>query len=198
MLSRPWQWLQWVVAMLVGLSSWPVFRPNTHADEPASVPGEYQAKAAFLLNFTKFINWPPKSFATSDAPFVVGVLGDNPFGTLLAETLRGESVKGRKVELRYFPSIVQNFESSHLLFISRSETAKFRTIFRELRGQPVLVVGESEGFVQSGGMINFVAAQDGVGFEINTEAAERVGFTISSKLLDLPKAAKGRAARPEP
>src|SRR5262249_47014410 len=119
-----WQWLRWVVAFLVVLSTWTVFRSSTRAAQLASVPVEYQAKAAFLLNFTKFVNWPEERFAAPDAPFVVGVLGDNPFGNVLTETLRGESVKGRKVELRFFPSIMQNFESAQLLFVSRSETPK--------------------------------------------------------------------------
>lgn len=182
-----------VVATMVTLSAWTLFQALTRAAEPSGVTVEHQTKAAFLLNFAKFVDWPEKSFTAPDAPFVVGVLGDHPVGNLVAETVRGESVRGRRLEFRFFPSIMQNFESAHLLFISRSEKHKLATIFKELKGVPVLTVGETDGFTQSGGMINFVVVGTNVHFEINPEPAKRVGLTISSKLLDLPKANKARA-----
>src|SRR5262245_25491563 len=101
-----WQWWRGILLMLAALLTWPVFPGIARAAERADVPAEYQAKAAFLLNFTRFINWPEQSFATADTPFVVGILGDNPFGSVLAETLRDERVRGRKVELRFFASIM--------------------------------------------------------------------------------------------
>lgn len=182
-----------IVATAVILSAWILFHGFTGDAAPAAATVEDRAKVAFLLNFARFVSWPEKSFAAPDAPFVIGVLGDNPFDHLLAETVRGESVRGRKLQVRSFPSIMQNFESAQLLFVSRSEKSKLRTIFRQLRGCPVLTVGDTAGFAQSGGMLNFVVISNNVHFEINTKAAEGAGLTISSRLLDLPKAIKVRS-----
>jgi len=190
-----WQRLRRVVATMVMLSAWPLGSADTPAAESADATAAYQAKAEFLLNFARFVSWPEKSFAGPDAHFVIGVLGDNPFGHHLAETVRGEIVKGRKLEVRCFPSIMQNFESAQILFVSRSEKNKLRTIFGQLRDSAVLTVGDTDGFAQRGGMINFVVVQTNVHFEINTRATERVGLTISSKLLDLPKAIKVHTGR---
>ena len=60
---------------------------------------EYEVKAAFLLNFAKFVDWPASSFPASDSPMVIGVLGDDLFGGIHGNTVRNEKVKGGKEDV---------------------------------------------------------------------------------------------------
>ena len=155
-----------------------------------SPPTEYQLKAAFLLNFAKFVEWPPAAFAKADAPIVLGILGENPFGDAIEQMVRDKTINNR-------PLVVKGFRSSaeatncHILFIATSEKARLPEVLKSLSEAKasVLTVGETDRFTESGGMINFVRQGNKIRFQINEAAAKSVGLKISSKLLSL-------AARP--
>jgi hypothetical protein len=150
---------------------------------------EYRVKAVALINFARFTEWPADAFADTNAPLVVAVLGDDPFGPILEEAIAGEVVKGRKLTVKRFaPS--EPPAHCHLLFISRSEQARLGTILNGLAQRPVLTVGELERFGQRGGMINFVMEKNKVGFEINPEAAKAARLNLSSRLLGLARIVK--------
>jgi len=150
------------------------------ADEPL----EYQVKAAFLLNFTKFIGWPAEAFAAADSPFAICILGDDPFGGALNAILAGETVAGRKVTVEKIKRAPAP-KSCQMLFISSSEK-EVRKIFPAL-GPGVLTVGEGETFTRDGGMIAFVIENRRVRFGVNQPAAENAGFKLSSKLLNVAR-----------
>lgn len=143
---------------------------------------EYQIKAVFLFNFAQFVDWPTNAFPEAQTPLVIGVLGEDPFGSYLDETVRGEKVNNR-------PLIVQRYrradeiKSCHILFISRSETDRLEAIFNGLKGRNILTVGDYEGFAQRGGMIRFFTEKNKVRLRIGLEAAKAANLTISSKLL---------------
>src|SRR5712664_2499243 len=121
---------------------------------PAQTPAspEYQLKAVFLFNFAQFVEWPPTAFPEAQTPLVIGVLGEDPFGPYLDETVRGEKVNNR-------PLVVQRFRrgaeirTCHVLFISRSESDRLEQILTSLRGRSILTVGDFEDFALRGGMI---------------------------------------------
>jgi hypothetical protein len=144
----------------------------------ADPPLEYQVKAAFLLNFAKFVEWPANAFAAPDAPITICILGDDPFGGVLDQIVEGESIDGRKIAVRRMkrPSASQ---ACQILFVSKSEKA-FST--SEL-GPGVLTVGEGEGFLAHGGVIAFVIEDRRVRFDVGKSAAEKAGLKLSSKLL---------------
>jgi hypothetical protein len=145
---------------------------------------EYQVKSAFLLNFTKFIEWPAGSFGNADAPLSICILGDDPFGATLDRIAGGEIVNGRGIAIERLKKLpVPN--SCRVLFISRQEKEP-RSPLDLSTG--VLTVGEGEGFMHDGGMIAFVIENRRVRFEINQTVAENAGFKISSKLLSVAKA----------
>lgn len=144
----------------------------------------YRVKAVFLYNFAQFVTWPEKAFAKADSPLVIGVLGRDPFGRILDETVRGEVVNGRKLEVRRFRSVTE-VKECHILFISPSEQPRMLPILDALQGRSILTVGETEQFAINGGVIRFLSEQNKIRFRINTEAAEAAGLTISSKLLRL-------------
>jgi hypothetical protein len=149
-----------------------------------SPPSEYRLKAAFLFNFAKFVEWPASAFADSTSPFVIGVLGENPFGSDLEQTVRGKVINERLLSIKLFRSPTEA-TNCHILFISTSEKKQFSDIFNTLKGVPVLTVGETDQFIDSGGMINFVMEDKKIRFQINNETAKREKLQISSKLLSL-------------
>ena len=142
----------------------------------------YQVEAVFLFNFTQFIEWPAASFPAPATPFVIGVLGQNPFGGALEEAVRGEVANGRPFVIRYFRR-VEDIDTCHILFISRSETNRLRSIFSQLQGRNILTVGDANQFAERGGVVCFVVRNQRVGLKINLSAAREAQLTISSKLL---------------
>ncbi len=152
----------------------------------AEPPGEYQLKAAFLFNFAKFIDWPSTSFASRQSPFTFCVLGADPFGRAMDDALRGKTVGNRAVAIERSRDLV---EARHcqMVFVSSSEKRRLQGILDGLRGTNALVVGESDGFAAAGGMIQFALEDNHVRFLINTDAADRAGLKVSSKLLSLAR-----------
>jgi hypothetical protein len=154
--------------------------PAADAAERAS---EYDVKAAFLYNFTKFVEWPSWAFHDDRSTVRLCVLGDDPFGDSLQEIAGGE-VAGRRVTVLRTRSMGAP-AGCQILFISRSERLRLAVILREVRDAPVLTVGDMGGFLEHGGIVNFVLDGSKVRFEISQEAAQRAGLRISSRLLRL-------------
>jgi hypothetical protein len=143
---------------------------------------EYEIKAGFLFNFTRFVEWPPDAFADSGAPIVLGIVGDNPVTEMLTETAAGKTVNGRAVIIRRFKE-GQDLRGCHILFVSYSEGKYVRQILEKLKGSQVLTVSETSGFAQAGGMINFFVEGNKVRLEINLDAAARARLKISAKVI---------------
>lgn len=152
------------------------------APAQSSAPSEYQLKAVFLFNFTQFVKWPPATFAAPDAPLVIGVLGPDPFGLFLDETVRGERIDGHPLEVRRYRGVAE-IGACHVLFVAKAEAPRLREICARLRGRSVLTVGDMETFNAEGGMIGFFAERNRIRLRVNLEAARDAGLVISSKLL---------------
>jgi YfiR/HmsC-like len=162
----------------------------------AQTASEYDVKAAFLYNFTKFVDWPPDAFPDSGS-LKICVLGDDPFGGSL-RTVAGELVGNRKLTVTRTESLARP-AGCQVLFISRSEQDHVRQILAAVKGSPVLTVGDTKGFADDGVIINFVLEGSKVRFEINTDSAEQAHLKISSKLLQLAKRiVPNPGARPGP
>ncbi len=161
-------WL-WLGLLIAGVSG----------GEPATK--EYQVKAAFLYNFAKFVDWPARSFPDANAPIVIGVLGESPFGDELEKLAKGRRINGRPIVVRWVSA--EGARSCHLLFVGAGDEGRFAGIKDGLPG--VLTVGESDGFSRRGGMINFVFEGEKIRFEINVGQAEAEGLKISAQLQKL-------------
>ena len=149
-----------------------------------SQPSEYQLKAAFVYNFAKFVEWPATSLPPDASPFVIGILGENPFGEDLKRTVAGKKISDHPISVVTF-STVNEATNCHVLFISRSETSRLADIFKRLQTAPVLTVGETDQFTEAGGMIGFVTEANKIRFQIKDETAKAAGLKVSSKLLSL-------------
>jgi hypothetical protein len=161
------------VALLVPSLSWAV--------------SEYKVKAAFLLNFGKYVEWPAS--AVGDA-IDICVLGRDPFGATLDDTLAGRTVGDKSVRARRV-SGVSEASRCNIVFVSRDDQARVDDVVAGLAGSPVLLVGEQDRFARKGGMINFVEIDQKVRFEINEAAAKKAGLKISSQLLKLATIVEG-------
>jgi hypothetical protein len=148
----------------------------------AASPSEYQLKAVFLFNFAQFVEWPAAAFASPGAPLVIGVLGEDPFGGYLDETVRGERVNDHPLVIERYRN-VEEIGTCHILFVSSSELNQLETVFHALSNRPILTVGDVEGFATRGGMIRFATDHSRIGLRINRAAAEGAGLKLSSKLL---------------
>jgi hypothetical protein len=157
---------------------------GAHVGPPES--NEYQIKAGFLFNFVKFVEWPGEAFADDGAALIIGVIGDDPFGSALDDVVSGKTVNGRRLEVRRL-KWGEDLRRCHVLFVSSSERKRVVQLIDDLRGSNVLTVGEMAQFIQQGGIINFVMEANKVRFEINVAMAERARLKISSKLLVLAR-----------
>ena len=150
---------------------------------------EYQIKAAFLYNFAKFVEWPPAVSPGANDPMEICVVGEDPFGNILNQSIEGKTVGGHKLMIRQLKP-AQDMKGCQVAFISSSEKNHLTSVLEGLKGGGVLTVGETEGFAALGGVINFTMEDDKVHFEINLDAAGRAGLKISSKLLQLARIVK--------
>jgi hypothetical protein len=155
------------------------------ADGAAAAPArEYEIKAAFLYNFSKFVDWPAQTFANADAPVVIGVLGDSPCVQALERLVKDRKVNGRTIVVRRIASAAEA-KLTQMLFVGAAQEAQFAALEPALQSLPVLTVGESPGFATLGGTIDFVPQGDKIRFEINIDAAEHAGLKISAQLQKL-------------
>jgi hypothetical protein len=173
--SRIWIWLA-TSALLI--SSGPAASAQT------AISREYQLKAVFLFNFAQFVDWPPETFVSPQAPLVIGVLGDDPFDGYLDEILHDEKVNNHPLVIQHYQR-VEEIDTCQVLFIGRTGIHQLEHILAALKGRSILTVGDMEDFAQDGGIIRFITENNRIRFRINVEAAEAAHLVISSKLLRL-------------
>ena len=171
--------------LLVCVCLWLACSGQTPAAENADLT-DYQVKAGYLYYFTQFTDWPTNAFASADAPIVIGIVGENPFGNTLDELVqaKGKIVRGHPLVIRRL-NAGDDLQSCQILFFCRNEKEQLPALLQKLKGSHVLTVGDDNGFLDKGGMINFVLVQGKVKLEVNATAAEEAGLQISSKLLKL-------------
>ena len=152
---------------------------------PARQPySEYDVKAAYLLNFTKFTDWPDEAFEQPDSPLSICIVGDDPFDGTLDKMIGGQSVNQHKLAVRRIRS-APGRRSCQVLFVGATEKSVSR-ILKE-PGPGVLTVGELQGFLEDGGIINFVVVNRRVRFDVSLAAAESTRIKLSSKLLSVAR-----------
>lgn len=147
----------------------------------AQTAGERDVKAAFLYNFTRFVEWPGNA-APGAEPFRLCVVADAAMRRTIAQTVTGEAVNGRPI-LVTEPQRPQDAQRCQILFVGRSEWRRASRFLDAVRNRPVLTVGESTGFRDRGGVIEFVLEENRVRFDVNLESAQRSRLKLSSNLL---------------
>jgi hypothetical protein len=153
---------------------------------------ESKVKALFLFNFTKYVNWPPAVFHATNGPIIIGLIGEDRLGDALEKLVEGKRVSERQILIQ---PIKKNGDlgKCQILFISDSERKGLSEILDKIKTLPVLTVGETDQFIESGIMINFVKKEGKIRLEINLEAARQVRLEISAQLLRVADVVKGQA-----
>ncbi|MEQ8473997.1 MAG: YfiR family protein [Marinoscillum sp.] len=152
--------------------------------EQAPPSREYQLKAVFLFNFMQFVEWPGTVLEEQNTPITLGVLGEDPFGDILEETVSNELINGHPVVIKRFANVAE-IDQCHLLFIAASEKERLPQTLDALKGRNTLTVGDLKDFAQSGGMIAFKMVQNKIKVQINLDMAREADLSISPKLLRL-------------
>jgi hypothetical protein len=154
-------------------------------------PPEPQVRAAFLLNFPKYVEWPAASFASPTSPIQIAVLGAENVADDLAAMSDGKLFEGHPIKLLRNPTLAECL-NCHILFIGSGEARKTTDIVGQLKLANVLTVGESEQFIDQGGMINLALRDRRIVLEVNLDATRRTELKISSKLMALAKVKGGK------
>lgn len=151
---------------------------------------EYNAKAAFLERFTRFVEWPEDSTVLDiTKPFILGVIGKNPFDSILDEIYASQEIKSKKVEIRYI-SDLSEIPKCHLLFIPKSKKKELTEILNVTKDKPILTISDTKGFAESGVLINLYFENNKTRFEINEDAVKKSGLSMSYHLLGVAKLVK--------
>lgn len=157
--------------------------PFLQAQTPPSK--EYQIKAAFLFNFTQFVDWPEASLPEDTTPIVIGILGKDPFGSYLEETVRNEKIKNHPLVVQRFQTVA-DITTCHILYITvKDKKDDLRKIFNALQSKNILTVGDANNFARQGGMVRFYTEDNRIRIRINLNAVKDTELIISSKLLKL-------------
>jgi len=144
---------------------------------------EYAVKANYLYKFGPFVEWPASAFQGPSTPFNVCVAGDDPFGSVLDDATRGQSVQGHPVVVRRMPTVAPG-APCHVLYLGHSRSQTPAEALKAVRSEPVLTVtDERQG--TSRGIVHFVLKDGRVRFSLDAEAAQASGLALSSKLLAL-------------
>ena len=155
---------------------------------------EYEVKAAFLLKFAMFVQWPTNALAPDPrVPLVVGILGEDPFGAEFDQAIKTATVTGRIVQIRRARQVTELLDCQ-IVFICASEAPRYAELIAAFNARPILTVADEAGFASHGGMIGFFKEAGKVRFEINPPAIDRVGLKASSKLLQVGRRSSERTA----
>ena len=173
-------WFAFLLYVFV-LVSHSTYSQSSNPNEDIQVP-EGKAKAVFILNIVRYTVWPKSAFTGPNAPFVIGVLGENHFGNEFNE-LTKRTVLNRPISVKPC-SAVEEAKQCHLVFVTSSEKARLREILAELKKSEVMTIGETESFTNLGGAINLTREKNQVRCEISRSATTGTKFRVSSQLFE--------------
>jgi hypothetical protein len=181
------------VLAAVILQVWTLFaiQPAIRAQNPQEA--EYRAKAIFLSKFPSFVEWPAEAFPMGQSSLLICVYGDFSFGMSLAGSARGETVHGRRMEVKWIRK-EKELRGCQILFVSRSEAKHYKQVLDAVQGTNVLTVGETPDFLAAGGAISLLFQQDALQFEVNLDTANEAHLKLSSRMLALARRVVNKAA----
>lgn len=142
---------------------------------------EYRVKAVFLFNFTQFVEWPAVAFNSPTSPFIIGILGDDPFGNSIDETILNEKVGGHPLIVQRYKDL-RDLKNCHILFINGSDPEKVKENLLVIN-RYTLTVSDADNFMRAGGIIRLITENNKIRIQVNPDAARNAELFISSKLL---------------
>lgn len=173
------------VSLLIGIV---MFGIGTDRIKSAEITGskEHELKAAFIYNFTKFIEWPANSFADPNAPFVIAFTGNVRGTAELQQIARERKVQGRVLLIKTIKA-AEEARGAQVLYLAAADLPRAKDWLDAVRGAGVLTIGNSESFLDDGGMISFMIEGEKIRFGINMDPADAAGLKVSAQLQKLAK-----------
>jgi hypothetical protein len=156
---------------------------------------QLQVEAAFLVNFVRYTDWPPRRLGPAGSPYIVSVIGsEDDASDMAAVAAAAGFIGGRRIEVRRVaPASLANratagaLQASHVVFVREDSGVRVATVRRLLGAAPVLTVGDSAGFAAAGGMLGLVRVQQHLAFEANPDEIRSAGLMVSAKVLKLAR-----------
>jgi YfiR/HmsC-like len=139
-------------------------------------------KAAFLYRFASYVEWPDDAPATG--PFVIAVAGAEPVAKQLDILLPRMTVHGRSVIVRRVTKAT-DLDGVQILYIGAGPLSQTRVLRERAIDKPILIVTDDEKGLDAGGIINFLAAEKNVRFEVSLAAADRARLKVDAALLSV-------------
>jgi len=165
-----------ITALMLALGRW------CRSDEPSLA----RVEAAFVYNFTQFVEWPADAFATKDAPFVVAIVGEDPFAGALDQAMAGKQANGHPIVVKHFAS-ADRIESCQLLFVPAAQDAAVGAILANAANRPILTVGQTDAFMRGGGAIRLLVEDGHMRFQLSPDAMDAAKLKASAKLMKLAR-----------
>ena len=181
--------LRWVALLAVFFLLLAGVGKRTRAQTAAE---EYRVKAAFIFHFAQLVDWPAEKPTGTDHSLVLCTLGEDPFQGVLEGTVAGKAIGNRIVRIRHLGE-PQDMQACQIVFLGRAQGKRIPMLVANLHNAPVLTVGETAGFLDAGGMIDFLLEDNKLRFEVNLEAAESADLKIGSRLLVLAQRVVGES-----
>jgi hypothetical protein len=141
----------------------------------------YQIKAAYLYNFTRFVEWPDDAVRSA---FIIGVVGHKDLSEYLEAIVSGEKINNRPIRVRYFRNL-NEVDDCNILFLSSTDATMIREGITSMNRRSILTVSDAEDFLQWGGMVRFYTQENKIRIQINASSARAGNLQISSKLLNV-------------
>lgn len=156
---------------------------NGQAEPAPNAAPEYQIKSVYLYHLANFVTWPDNAFENTTSPFIICILGEDPFSPYLTLTMDNETVKGRKIQLVYIKKLPALLPDCHILFVGDSEGGNLASIFKKLENKPVLTISDITDFVIDGGMVKFYNRNNKVRIALSPERIKKVKLEPNANLL---------------
>lgn len=171
---RPYGFLLILLISMVPVNARPQAKPAA----------PYQIKAAYLFNFTRFVEWPQDAFRSSGSSFVIGIVGNKDLSDYLAEIVAGEKINNHPIRVRYYRNL-NEVEDCNILFLNSANASMIRDGIKSLNRRSILTVSDAEDFLNWGGMVRFYTQENKIRIQINAASARSGNLQISSKLLSV-------------
>ena len=158
------------------------------------MPADFQVKAAFLINFPKYVDWPANAFADTNSPIIVAVFGDENVANEVQNMIgSGRAIGGHPLLLKRIAKEDEINRDCHILFIGAAERQRIPSILEKIRGDEILTVSESDDFLDRNGIINLARQARKIRLQVNLIAAGNAQLKISSRLLVAADVVKGKS-----
>jgi hypothetical protein len=182
------------IGFLIGLVHLSLVAGIFTAGAEEAMPTEFQVKAAFLINFPKYVDWPTNAFAETNSPVTVAIWGDENVANEVQNMIgNGRIISGHPVVLKRIAREEEINRDCHILFIGTAERQHIPAILEKIRGEKILTVGESDDFLEQNGIINLARQGRKIRLQVNLAAAGNAQLKISSRLLVAADVVKGKS-----